>query len=168
MLRLQPNTPTSHSNMSHPASSPHQDSVYQQPHLGLAEGSTPVLPQCTINGCTFIGISSTSAQDHIAEEQHFQCHIPNCKGRYSNSQEVIHMSEYHQISPTVAEAKPIKCQFVGYQWSTDSATERSKHEHEIHTICDVVGCKFRGTLNLFLIHATVAHVGNEPKVPEPE
>jgi len=78
------------------------------------------------------------------------------------------MWEYHQILPTVAEEKPIKCQFVGCQWSTDSATERFKHEHEIYTISDVVNCKFRGTLNVSLIHATVAHGGIEPKVPEPE
>jgi hypothetical protein len=154
--------------MSQIAGTTHQDSIYQQPHLGLAEGTTPVLPHCTIDGCTFIGSSLKSAQDHIAEEEHISCHIASCEGRYSTSQEVVHMWKYHQNSPAVVEEKPIKCQFVDCQWSTDSAAEQSKHENEFHTICDVVDCGFRNTLNLYLIHASVAHEGNEPKMPEPE
>jgi hypothetical protein len=154
--------------MSQPADTTHQDSVYQQPHLGLSEGAAPVLPQCTINGCTFIGISSQSAEDHISIDEHLNCHMPSCEGRYSISQEVVHMWNYHQIRPATVQGKPMKCQFQGCSWSTDNATAQVEHEQEFHTNCDVIDCDFRGTLGDYHIHGSKDHNGNEAKKPEME
>lgn len=140
-----------------------QNGIYQQPHLGLGEDSSPVLPQCAIDGCTYFGISSQSAQDHMVEAHHNSCKVVGCEGRYSASQEEIHMWKYHQIRPAARDKGPFNCQFVGCEWSTTDGTKQAKHEGELHTQCDTVDCDFRGTLGLYLIHANTDHDGDEPK-----
>jgi hypothetical protein len=149
--------------MSGPDVSNHQDGSFQQPHLGLAEGTTPVLAQCTINGCTFVGISSQSALDHMMGTDHISCQVTGCDGRYSASQHQIHMWKHHQVQPTVPDVKPLKCQFVGCDWSTDNDDDQVEHEDELHTNCDVKHCKYRGTLGLYHIHASVDHTADEAK-----
>jgi hypothetical protein len=145
----------------------HKDLTDEQ----LAKGRStkafiPDLKLCDTQGCYYHSRNKETMNHHIKKVAHVSCPISGCTESYSSQQKDVHLWKSHQIPPKV-ESGPLKCRFVGCEWSTGTHNKRNKHEDEMHVECDVDGCDFRGTRMLFLKHERLYHEPDDERTKHP-